>query len=282
MSQSSKKSSFGLLIPILLGLVAAKGFWLALELTKLPKKGIEPNLEIGVKPLYYRYTLATKKEKVKTVAKNNKNHYIKPKPKPEEIRKFILKGIFDSTDKKLIVIKYRGKSYVLAMGEMIEGYKFTKIYPDYVIFTKNGKEYELNLYKKGHKEIKKAHLDTIIPNRIRKKSKAIEKEGDTTYISRNLFNKYKSNFAEIQKNIGVVPYMEGGKLKGFKISFVRKGSDFDKLGVKRGDIILSVNGEPLNNFKVPMRIFNNLDTLTAATITIKRGNEIKELEYEVR
>ena len=284
MSQDFKSSGFGILIPILLGLVIAKFGWVVVELLKLPKEGVNLEHSGNLKPLYYHYSLASKKELPKVIAKKPK--VIKkapPKPKPQKITKFILKGIFASSDKKLIVLEYLNKSYVLALGESLQGYKFVKLYPTYAIFSKDGKEYKLELYKdKKNKHITHRTTSSYTPSQTKSVKKAIVREGDTTYISKNLFNKYRRNFNLIQKNIAVVPNMVGGKLKGFKIRFVRKGSDFDKLGVQRGDIILSINGEPLNNFKVPLEFFNNLDSITAATITIKRGDEIKELEYEVR
>ncbi len=286
MSQDSKRSGFGILIPILLGLLIAKSSWVALELLKLPKEGVNLEHSGNLKPLYYHYSLASKKELPKVIAKKPKEiKKAPPKPKPQKITKFILKGIFASSDKKLIVLEYLNKSYVLALGESLQGYKFVKLYPTYAIFKKDGKEYKLELYK-NNKNKKRSHSSTrsYTPSQSETKSskKAIVREGDTTYISKDLFNKYRKDFNLIQKNIAVVPNMEGGKLKGFKIRYVKKGSDFDKLGVQKGDIVLSINGEPLNNFKVPLEFFNNLDSITAATITIKRGDEIKELEYEVR
>jgi len=287
MSQVSKNSRFGFVIPILAGLLLSKGAWVALESLKLPKKGVELEQSSSLKPLYYHYSLASKKEKPKVVVKNGgRKPAHKPKPKPEKITKFILTGVFDSSDKKIIALNYLGKSYVINLGESVEGYKFVKLYPEYAVFKKDGKEYRLDLFKKDAKDGPKSSSDTITtdsPNpNAKAKKESIERAGDTTFIPKNLFNKYRSDIGAIRKNIGVVPNMVNGKLDGFKINFVKRGSDFDKLGVKRGDIITAINGEPLNNFKVPLEFFNNLDSISAATLTIKRGNEIKELEYEVR
>lgn len=291
MSQNSKKSTYTLLASIVAGLLIAKVLWVSLELSKLPKNGEDIESKSGLKSLYYHYSLASKKDLPKVIKKPTihrvKINKPKPKPKPEKFNKFILTGIYDSSSKKIIALDYLGKNYVLSLGESIEGYKFTKLYPTYAIFTKNKKEYRLDLYKKQPKDVKKvintsAVISSAVKEKAKPKKQAIERAGDTTFIPKNLFNKYKSNIGAIRKNIGVAPYTSGGKLSGFKIQYVRRGSDFDKLGVKRGDIITAINGEPLDNFRVPIEFFNNLDSITAATLTIKRGNEIKELEYEVR
>ena len=287
MSQNSKKSTYTLLASVVAGLLIAKASWVALEFNKLPKKGEDIDSNSGLKPLYYHYSLASKKDLpkvIKTKTKTVKKAVIN-KPKPEKFNKFILTGIYDGTDKKIVALDYLGKNYVISVGEGVEGYILTKVYPTYVIFTKDKKEYRLDLYKKGTKSSNsRASNVTNISSQVKptvKKNK-IERDGDTTYIPKNLFNKYRTNIGAIRQNIGVVPNMDNGKLNGFKIRYVKKGSDFDKLGVKRGDIITAINGEPLNNFRVPLEFFNNLDSITAATLTVKRGNEIKELEYEVR
>ena len=292
MSQNSKKSTYTLLAAIAGGLLIAKALWVGVEIIKLPKSGEDVESKSGLKSLYYHYSLASKKELPKAITKKQikqtvKAAVVKPKPKPEEFNKFILTGIYSSSSKKIIVLEYLGKSHVIETGESVEGYKFTKLYPTYAIFIKDKKEYKLDLDKKVPENKKTA---TSVPESTNSEEKPkeavkeqkIERAGDTTYIPKNLFNKYKTDIGAIRKSIGVVPYMAAGKLNGFKIRYVKRGSDFDKLGVKRGDIITAINGEQLNNFKVPLEFFNNLDSITAATLTIKRGNEIKELEYEVR
>ena len=288
MSQNSKKSTYTLLASIVAGLLIAKASWVALEFTKLPKKGEDIESSNGLKPLYYHYSLASKKDLpkvIKTKTKTVKRNVVK-KPKPEKFNKFILTGIYDGVDKKIVALEYLGKNYVLTVGEGVEGYIVTKVYPTYAIFTKNKKEYKLDLYKeqpKGSKKVSRASSvisSSVKANKEPKKQK-IERVGDTTYIPKNLFNKYKKDMGSIRKYIGAVPNMENGKLNGFKIRYVKKGSDFDKLGVKRGDIVTAINGETLDNLRVPLEFFNNLDSITAATLTVKRGNEIKELEYEV-
>jgi len=292
MSQSSSMSKFTFLVPILLALLIAKAVWVGLEIYKLPKSGVDQEKQSSLKALYYHYSLASKKELPKVIVKHNKPPVAtvtkpKPKPKPEKFTKFILRGVYNSSERKVVMVEYLGKSYALALGEEIEGYKFTKLYPTYAIFRKNGKEYRLDLYKKDknskeNRQPSAATMSAQTAAKVAPKNEAIQRTGDTTYIPKNLFNKYRNDIGAIRKSIGVVPNTVNGKLNGFKIRYVKKGSDFDKLGIKRGDIITAINGEPLNNFKVPLEFFNNLDSISAATLTIKRGNEIKELDYEVR
>ena len=296
MSQSSKKSTIGIVIAALLALLLTKAAWVAIDAKYLPKKGESLTKSSEVKRLYYHYNLASKKDKPKEIVKKSNKPKPKPKPKaPAKITKFILKGLYNSKDKKIILVVYKNKSYALSLNDELEGYKFTKLFAKYAIFTKDGKEYKLELYKNKQSSKRATPSPSSMPIGSNRPPKADDeqkpsdsglapiKEADgTVVIPKSLFNKYSGDYRAIRRNINAVPNMENGKLNGFKVSFVRKGSDFSKLGIKRGDIIIAINGEPLDNFKVPLEFFNNASSLSAATITIKRGNEIKELEYEVR
>ena len=284
MSQSSKKSLYTTLATIALALLIAKLGWVVVEHSFLPKSGINKENIKEVKPLYYRYTLASKKEKPKVATTTKIVTKKAPPPKPLEIKKFTLDGVYVSKSVKLASIVYKTKKVVLSIGEELEGFKLKNVDLDFAIFTKDGKDYRVDLRKdktKANKSISSSSIPKPITHNKIKKDK-ISKDGDTRVIPKNLFNKYKGNIAEIQKNISVLPFYQGKKLKGFRVNFVRANSEFSQLGLKRGDIITAINGEELKDFSVPMRYFNNMDSLTAATITVKRGNETKELEYEVR
>ena len=293
MSQASKKSALGLMLSIAVAFLLAKAFWVFLETKMLPKQGINKEENSGIKALYYRYSLASKKDKPKVIKKpiqKSKTAVVKPKkPKELELKKFTLKGIYIDSKQKFIMVSYLGKTTFLSKGDELKGFKLIKIAPTYAIFSKDGKKYRLDLFKKEkNKEQSSKSSTNTLENTKRAEKKeptsnsAITKDGDVTVISKELFNKYKKDINAIRKNINAVPIQDGKKLKGFRVTYVKKGSDFDKLGVKRGDIIKAINGEEITDWSVPISFFENIDTVNGATITVQRGNEIKELEYEVR
>ncbi len=296
MSQSSKKSTQGYIIASLLGLVIAKGVWSFIGYKYLPKSGVDVKEELALKPLYYHYNLASKKEVLKPIVHTKAPKRVAPKvlPKkvePEKIDKFIFKGLYNSKEKKFIVIEYLGKSAVLGIGDELEGYRLQRLQSTVATFVKNGKKYKLDLYKprksktQQQMQVPQAQPAPMqaTPNKVSPAAALTpHKDGETTVIPKDLFDRYRHDVRQIQKSINAEPYLVNGQIKGFRVNFIKKGSDFEKLGIKRGDIITAINGEPLTNLKVPIAFFNSLDTITAATFTIKRGNEIKELEYEIR
>ncbi len=281
MSQSSKK--YGTFIAIALALLIAKAFWVAIEFY-LPKSGVEKSNAKEVKPLYYRYSLASKKDKPKAVVQKQINKPKKVVTKPLEIKSFILSGVYVSKDLKLASIVYKNKKEVLAIGEELAGFKLKDVGLDYALFTKDGKDYKIDLYK-NKKNQTKQKSNTNQPTQTKQKEEKkdkVYKDGDVTVIPKSLLNHYKTNITEIQKNVGMLPYYKDKKLQGFRVNYIKQNSEFSKLGLKIGDIIIAINGEEINSFDVPMRYFKNIDSLNAITLTVKRGNKTEEIEYETR
>ncbi len=291
MKADSKNSTLAILIPILSAIFIAKALWVGASYY-LPKSSVDKEYKSEVEPLYYRYSLASKKAAPKPIiVKKKKIKRVKkapPKPRNLEVKKFSLKGIYYSKSKKIATIEYKGKTYVLEPGEEIKGFKLAKVMPNYVIFTKDKEKYRLDIFKEEKKNkpprvVTPQREISTTPKPVKKEKKqAVYQEGDTTIISKEAFDKYRKNIKDIRRYIGGVPIIKNNKLKGFRISYIKKGSDFDRVGLKRGDIIIAINGEEITDLSVPMRFMNNIDSISAATITVKRGNEVKELEYEVR
>jgi serine protease Do len=68
-----------------------------------------------------------------------------------------------------------------------------------------------------------------------------------------------------------------GKLDGYKCSIVEPGSQYDKLGLKNGDVITQVNGKKINNPKTASRILGKLKSSRSTNIRVKRDGEEKDL-----
>jgi general secretion pathway protein C len=86
---------------------------------------------------------------------------------------------------------------------------------------------------------------------------------------------------DIYKNIGVSEIKEGKDLKGFKINFVRKDSPFSKLGIRRNDVIKSINGQEITSYNAAFGVYKNIKDVDNLNMVIMRGKEEMELEYEI-
>ena len=79
-----------------------------------------------------------------------------------------------------------------------------------------------------------------------------------------------------------VPNFEDGRALGFKCFQIVPGSVYDKLGIKDDDVILSINGQPMNDPSVAFSFFSQLKNMSNIEIGIKRGRQTKYFNYNIQ
>jgi general secretion pathway protein C len=68
-----------------------------------------------------------------------------------------------------------------------------------------------------------------------------------------------------------------GKLRGFRVYPGRNPSAFLNSGLKGGDLVTAINGEPLNDPQRSQEIWNVIQTATGVDLTVERGGRRQEL-----
>ena len=262
-------------IYVLFLLLAVKIFWFVIELAFLPVEDIEYTKRAGTKSLYYRTRFASQKKAGKVFRK---------KEPVSDIRNIRLLAIYHSPRQVVITVSKKGKTSVLVRGDQIDGYVLDDATATEAIFVKNGKKYRIRLYEpKGAGKARQSvrFVPSGGPKASGTSSGGIKEEGGRVVVEKNLLHHYTKHMDDIWKNIGIKEIKDGNQIKGFKVNFVKRGSDFAKLGLKRGDVIKAINGQELDSYNAAFDIYRNIDSMEDLTLTIKRGNEEMELEYEI-
>lgn len=79
--------------------------------------------------------------------------------------------------------------------------------------------------------------------------------------------------------LGIMPdYVYDGE--GMRVDGVKEGKTGYKAGLLKGDIIISMNGTPINNMKDYMKVLSNLEKGTKTTVSIRRNEETKVLDVQ--
>lgn len=73
-----------------------------------------------------------------------------------------------------------------------------------------------------------------------------------------------------------------GEFDGYRLSAIRRGSLPDKLGIRNGDIIHSVNGMDLNSVQGAMQALNALQSENSLDFKVTRRGQPVDLKYSVR
>ncbi len=268
---------------LLILLLVIKLIWFLVEVLWLPTSGMEHAEEKNAKALYYRVKLSPNKAPAPASTVKTK-----PAKVVGSIKDITLLAIYNASDVTVITVVYKKKTKVLSRGDKINGFTLEGAGSNFATFSKMSKTYRVELFK-SKKGAKSTSSIKKVPAASPSKPVAAAKKavgevvdaGDHKIIDKSLFDYYANNMDDIYKNIGISEVKEGKDLKGFRISFVRKGSPFAKLGLKRNDMIKSVNGEEINSYNAAFNMYKNIKDIKNLTLTIIRGKEEMELEYEI-
>jgi len=267
---------------LLVLLLLIKLLWFAVEMKELPASGVEHLQDRSGKSLYYRVKLSPNEAPAPV-----KSTPIKTTKAAGSIKDITLLAIYNASDATVITVVYKSKTKVLSKGDEINGFVLEGAGSNFATFSKNAKTYRVDLIKgknvaQSAVKIKSESGVSSSPSQASSKVEGdVTDAGDHKIIDRALLEHYAKNMDDIYKNIGIAEVREGRDLKGFKITFVRKGSPFAKLGVRRDDVIKSINGQEINSYNAAFNMYKNIQSIENATLVIQRGKEEMELEYEI-
>lgn len=67
---------------------------------------------------------------------------------------------------------------------------------------------------------------------------------------------------------------------GFQVQQLQPGSLYEKLGLRNGDVIKSVNGQAINSAEDAIRLYQEMGNVAAAQIEVMRGGKAEYLYYD--
>lgn len=112
----------------------------------------------------------------------------------------------------------------------------------------------------------------------------MERVGLNTKITEAYLEKSLSNLSEILQDAKAEPFMVGGELKGFQLTRIRAGSIYEKLGLRNGDVIKEINGQPTNDAAGTVRQLQQLRSERGkepVDISIERGGQDMDMSIQV-
>ena len=282
MKKLFKPELFKTLLFVLIVLLLVKIAYFVVELLFLPTTGVNQVDAKNIRGLYYR--------NIKLVNEKKEVIIIDTRPEPPKdtttIKDITLMAIYNASDLTIVTVEYKKKSKVLSKGDIINGFMLESANSNSATFSKDSQTYQIFLTKIDTKGIRSTMASKPIVKKrvVHKKTTAsgkIQKVGDRRIVDRSLVEHYAKNMKEIFKDIGIVEVKQGNSVSGFRVTFVRRGSKFAQLGLRRGDVLTAVNGQVLDNYSAALGIYKNIDTIENLTLVIKRGKEEMELEYEI-
>lgn len=200
----------------------------------------------------------------------------------------VLGVITGSKDKKGVALmkqKSNGRVSAFREGdEVVKGTVIKSVLRKTVTFAYEGKFFELSVGDESPKEIKEGE------SRERKIAsnlsgvQGIEKQGDTLKVSRALKDTLASGegLNKILMQAATIPYVENGKLVGFRILEIDPGSIFDVAGFQNGDVITHINDQAINDAGLAIRALGSLKNASTASFKYLRGSTPMALTIQIQ
>ncbi len=258
-------------------IVIIKIIWIVISILFLPTIGEEYKEPNRVKKLYYRVRLTNESRVIAPV------RVVKKRVKEvSSMRGYKLLGLYKSKDKIVVTVEKGRKTTVLVKGEDINGFVLVSAGRDYAIFKKSGEEFKLSLRNNKKTLNRIRNKPKIKRPSLKSNSSTIVDDGGVKHIPRTLLTSYTKDMDKIWRDIAIVRHQTNGKLDGYKINYVKRGSDFEKLGLKRGDILVEINAEPLNSLSAAMNFFKEINSIENLTLTVIRNGKREDIEYEIQ
>ena len=108
-------------------------------------------------------------------------------------------------------------------------------------------------------------------------------EDNKFVVERSVVDAALENPEALASQVRVVPHRgTDGEVDGYRLSGIRRSSLFDKLGIKNGDIVHTVNGRELNSTSSALDAYQSLQNERNFSFEITRRNKRQSMEYEIR
>lgn len=91
-----------------------------------------------------------------------------------------------------------------------------------------------------------------------------------------------SNLPLLLSQARAVPYFRNGQSVGMRLFAIRKDSLYEKIGLKNGDIIKSVNDTSVSDPTQALKIFEQLKSERSLFVNVERSGKDMRLDYTVR
>ncbi len=189
----------------------------------------------------------------------------------EKLGKILLQACYSENDKKFIVFKDGRETVFLDLNQSYKNAKVIKIGIDYAVFLKEGRKIKLVLENTKTTSVYKTTIKPSLQT----------ENGGYIGVKRVEFKKYTQNIRQALRDVRVQELRKSKQFAGLRLSYVRRGSFFDRMRLKVGDIIKSVDGNELKSIMDLLPYYNRLDSTTTMRIGFERGGEMKEIIYEI-
>ncbi len=208
--------------------------------------------------------------------------------KPTELKLKLWGTVTGNRKKAYAVIEEvrKRKQSLYKEGDTIQGAIVKRILREKIVLTVNGKDEILEMEKKSSGRFSPASSGKPTPFGPRPSPSLSRHRLETKLkksiaLKREEIEKAVSNVNALMKQARIRPHFRNGKPDGLTISRIKSGSLFTRLGLRSGDIITGVNGQPIESVDDALRFYNSLKSSSQVSIQVRRRGKLRDFDYKI-
>jgi general secretion pathway protein C len=190
----------------------------------------------------------------------------------------VLAGVIASGAGGYALISVNGQPQEpFAVGQTItDSAVLQAVYPDRVVIRRNGALESLLLEGADNSQpLQEVAMPTVsrpaaVPGEI------VRETGANQYTVARDQLAAQMRTPDFLKQATLVPSSGGG----FLVRQIQPGSLYEKLGMRAGDVIKSVNGQPINTAEDAIRLYQQMSSISSVQMEITRGGKNESLFYQ--
>lgn len=102
-------------------------------------------------------------------------------------------------------------------------------------------------------------------------------------VPRDLIQEVANNQALLESQApSIAPNYRNGQPRGFRLRSVRSDSVFSAIGIRNGDVLLSVNGTELDSPQRALELYQAMLSQSSVTMQVERRGREQTLQYNIR
>ena len=105
---------------------------------------------------------------------------------------------------------------------------------------------------------------------------------DNFVIDEAELDKALENLPLLLTQARAVPYFKEGKSVGLRLFAIKTGSLFEKIGLKNGDILKSINEKSLADFSQALKLFERLKEERELEVILERSKQPRTFRYSIQ
>ena len=171
------------------------------------------------------------------------------------------------------------KQNLYRVGDSIQNAVVKMILREKVVLDVNGRDEILNIEEAAKKSA------AMGPEKARFERPGNSDTPDSAQKIALQRSQVEEAMADVTKLMGdakIRPHFEDGKPDGLTLSSVKPRSIFRKMGLRNGDIIVGVDGNPIQTVDDALKFYDNLTSASDVTLQLRRRGKEKVIEYSIK